>query len=75
MGMCFKEAIDIKINGTVLVIGEIEQLILPETVIVNDDIDLEATESVGISGLNTYYSLKKIDSYPYARVNEIPEFK
>ena len=74
MGMRFKEAIDIKINGTVLVIGEIEQLILPNTAIVNDDIDLEATESVGISGLNTYYSLKKIDSYPYARVNEIPHF-
>ena len=56
-------------------IGEIEQLILPETVIANDDIDLEATESVGISGLNTYYSLKKIDSYPYARVRDVPEFK
>ncbi len=75
MGMRFKEAIDIKINGTVLVIGEIEQLILPNTAIVNDDIDLEATESVGVSGLNTYYSLKKIDSYPYARVSQVPEFK
>jgi len=75
MGMRFKEAIDIKINGTVLVIGEIEQLVLPESVIANDDIDLEATESIGISGLNTYYSLKKIDRFPYVRVKEVPEFR
>jgi len=75
MGMHFKEAIDIKINGTVLVIGEIEQLIIPDTVTASEDIDLEVTKSVGISGLNTYYSLKKIDSYPYVRVKEVPEFK
>ena len=56
IGMCFKEALDIKHNGTVLMIGEIEHLILPDTAIVNDDIDLEVTNGVGISGLNSYYS-------------------
>ena len=55
-------------------IGNIEHLILPDAAIVNDDIDLEVTNGVGISGLNSYYSLKKIDSYPYVRVNEVPEF-
>ena len=74
IGMRFKEALDIKHNGTVLMIGEIEHLILPDTAIVNDDIDLEVTNGVGISGLNSYYSLKKIDSYPYVKVNEVPEF-
>lgn len=74
IGMRFKEAIDIKINGTVLMIGNIEHLILPDAAIVNDDIDLEVTNGVGISGLNSYYSLKKIDSYPYVKVNEVPEF-
>ena len=64
IGLSFKEAIDIKINGTVLMIGNIEHLILPDAAIVNDDIDLEVTNGVGISGLNSYYSLKKIDSYP-----------
>jgi len=73
MGMRFKEAIDIKLNGTILVIGEIEHLILPDTAIVDDDIDLEATTSIGISGLNSYYSLNKIEKYPYVRVNEVPE--
>jgi len=74
MGMRFKEAIDIKLNGTILVIGEIDQLILPDASLVDDDIDLEATNSVGISGLNSYYSLSKIEKYPYVRVNEVPEF-
>jgi len=74
MGMCFKEALDIKHNGTILVIGEIEHLLLPDGAIVNNEIDLEVTNSVGISGLNSYYSLKKIDDYPYVRVNEVPEF-
>tara|TARA_B100001173_G_C15996001_1_gene551113 strand:+ start:710 stop:1336 length:627 start_codon:yes stop_codon:yes gene_type:complete len=74
MGLRFKEAIDIKLNGTVLVIGEIEELVIADKAFVNGDIDLEVSEGVGISGLNTYYSLKKIDSYPYARLSEIPKF-
>jgi flavin reductase (DIM6/NTAB) family NADH-FMN oxidoreductase RutF len=74
MGLRFKEAVDIKLNGTVLVIGEIEELVIADKAFVNEDIDLEASEGVGISGLNTYYSLKKIESYPYARLSEIPKF-
>ena len=74
MGMRFVEALEIKHNGTVMVIGEIEHLIVSDSAMVDDDIDLEATKSVGISGLNSYYSLKKIACYPYARVNEVPQF-
>lgn len=74
MGMRFKEAIDIKLNGTVLVVGEIEHLIIPKTAFIDDDIDLEQTNGVGISGLNSYYELKKIASYPYVRVAEVPKF-
>ena len=74
MGMCFKEAIDIKCNGTILVIGEIEHLLIPDTAIENNEVDLELSDSIGISGLNSYYSLKKIESYPYASVSEVPEF-
>ena len=74
MGLRFKEALDIKLNGTVMVIGEIEHLILNEAAFVDDDIDLEQTNSVGISGLNSYYELKKIARYPYVRVPEVPNF-
>ncbi len=74
MGMHFKDAINIPLNGTIMVIGEIEHLVYPDDAMIADDIDLEASNSVGISGLNSYYSLKKIGKYPYARVNETPEF-
>ncbi|MGF1560246.1 MAG: flavin reductase family protein [Flavobacteriaceae bacterium] len=76
MGLVFKEAIDINLNGTILVIGEIDQLIIPENAIdEDDDINLAMSNGVGISGLNTYYDLKKIDRYPYARASEIPDLK
>ncbi|MFK7811153.1 MAG: flavin reductase family protein [Maribacter sp.] len=76
IGMEFKEAIDIKLNGTILVIGEIQHLIIPEAAIGEDeDIDLAQIDTAGISGLNTYYALQKIGRYPYARANEIPDFE
>lgn len=75
MGMQFKEAINIERNGTILVIGEIQHLIIPDTAVGEDeDIDLSHINSAGISGLNTYYELKKIARYPYVRTNEIPDF-
>lgn len=72
MSLRFVQAIEIPLNGTVLMIGEIEHLILPETV--NGDIDLEQTQSVGISGLNSYYELKKVAHHPYVRTTDVPEF-
>lgn len=75
IGMRFIEAIDIKHNGTALIIGEIEHLILPDNAMIDGGIDLETTKAVGISGLNSYYTLKKIENHPYARLNEIPEFE
>lgn len=74
MGMRFKDALPIPLNGTCLVIGEIVHLVLPDAGMREGDVDLEATHSVGISGLNSYYTLKRIGNYPYARVNEVPEF-
>lgn len=76
MGMSLRETIPIPLNGTILVIGEIEHLILPDAGIDDeDDVNLAHIDSVGISGLNTYYSLEKIGRFPFARPHEIPEFK
>lgn len=74
MGLRFKEKIDISLNNTILVIGEIVEILMPDLVLLNDDIDLQATCAVGISGLNSYYSLNKIQHFPYVRINEVPEF-
>ncbi len=73
MGMRFVQEIDITINNTKMIIGQIEELIIPDACWVDDDIDLEIVNNVGISGLNTYYSLEKIARYPYARVHEVAD--
>ena len=71
MSLRFIQAIQIPLNGTVLMIGEIDHLIFPE--MTNGDIDLEQTKCVGISGLNSYYEVSKIGEYPYARISNLPK--
>ncbi len=75
MGMRFQQAIPIPLNDTLMIIGEIECLFVPKVAFgQDDDLDLEAIDTVGISGLNTYYGLKKLARFPYARVSEVPDF-
>lgn len=75
LGMEFKEAIPIEANNTIMVVGEIQHvLVSKEAFSGEDDIDLEAINEVGISGLNTYYGLHKLARFPYARANEVPNF-
>lgn len=76
MAIKLEEIIPIKINGTIMVIGSIEHLILPDS-LVNEKgyINLEEAQNVGIAGLNGYYALQKIGEFPYARPNEVPDFK
>jgi len=76
LGMQFREEIDIKLNDTKLIIGEVVYLEINESDF-NDfnALRLDKANIAGISGLNTYYSLNKIGAFPYARVNEVPDFK
>jgi flavin reductase (DIM6/NTAB) family NADH-FMN oxidoreductase RutF len=74
LGMQFTDALNIS-NGTKIVIGEIQHVILPDVDLNGGDLDLEQTNSVGISGLNSYYELKKIAQHPFARRDEVPKFK
>ena len=73
IGMTFVDTIAIP-NGTKLVIGEIQHVILPDIDLNGGDIDLEQANSVGISGLNSYYELKKVAQYPFVRLDEVPKF-
>jgi len=75
MGMKIVQTIPIELNGTVLIIGEVEHLIIPDNAMdEKGQIDLSQPHDVGISGLNTYYKLEKIAEFPYARPNELPDF-
>jgi len=70
-----KEYIKIETNGTIMIIGEVVELMLADGLMNEEGIlDLEQASTAGISGLNSYYKLQKIATYPYARVNELPDF-
>jgi len=65
----------IKSNGCRLIIGSVEHIYAPDNALhKNGNIQLELLNSIGVSGLDTYYSLNKITQYSYARVDD-PFFK
>lgn len=67
IGLKYRETIPIALNNTLLVIGEVVHIELPDDGMEADgQMDLEALGSVGISGLNRYYGLRKIAEHPYA---------
>jgi flavin reductase (DIM6/NTAB) family NADH-FMN oxidoreductase RutF len=76
IGLKHVESIPIKVNDTLLVVGEVEHLSIPNNAIDERGyIDLELLNGAGIGGLNSYYELKKISEFPYARITEFPEFE
>lgn len=76
IGMRLVEEIPIVRNGTILLIGEIENIFIPDEALNEEGhLDLEVLKTAAISGLNSYYEMKKIDTFPYARINELPIFE
>jgi flavin reductase (DIM6/NTAB) family NADH-FMN oxidoreductase RutF len=75
MGMKLVQQLPIEVNGTIMMIGSIEHLIVADRAVdEHGHMDLSAIDDSGISGLNSYYSLTKVDQYPYARPHELPDF-
>jgi len=71
IGLSFQEENLIKANNTILMVGKIEKIILPDEAIdTKGDIDLEALDAMSVGGLDTYYICKRIGRYGYARVGE-----
>ena len=65
----------IELNKCVMVIGSIQHLWVDDVAVEADgQINLELLDDVGIGGLNSYYKLKRIAQFPYARVQELPNF-
>jgi flavin reductase (DIM6/NTAB) family NADH-FMN oxidoreductase RutF len=68
IGLRLSEKVDLKCNGTHLIIGEIEETIIPEQVIKDDGfIDLEEAGSLTVSGLDSYHSTTSLGRLPYAK--------
>ena len=76
IGLKLEEMLPIELNKCVMVIGSIQHLWVDDVAVEDDgQINLELLDDVGIGGLNSYYKLKRIAQYPYARVNELPDFE
>ncbi|MDF1694495.1 MAG: flavin reductase [Saprospiraceae bacterium] len=72
IGMRYLEAIPIKQNGTLLILGEVEEIRLNGAELEPDgSLNLESITSTGISGLDTYYRLQKVAKHPFARVKDM----
>jgi len=75
IGMKFMEGLPLP-NGCIFIVGSVEFIGFPDEAI-NElgQLNLENLKVAGISGLNTYYGFNLIDSFPYVRENEIPDFE
>ena len=68
IGLKLTERVDLKSNGTHFLVGEIQEVILPEESVLNDGlVDLNALGTLTVSGLDTYHSTSRIARLPYAK--------
>ena len=77
IGLKLNEIIPIKSNGCKFIIGEVEHILIDESIdfITDGSINLEESKSIGVGGLNSYYSLKKVAELPFPRLSTTPASK
>lgn len=75
LGMELVEVIPITHNDTRLVIGRLQHLVVSDHLIGADgNIDLHAAGSICISGLESYHQVSPLHQFPYAKVENLPDF-
>jgi flavin reductase (DIM6/NTAB) family NADH-FMN oxidoreductase RutF len=68
IGLKFLEEQEIKSNGTIFIVGEIVEIILPDNVTAKDGfIDIEKAGTIAISGLDGYHETNRIARLSYAK--------
>lgn len=71
LGMEFKDKVELKINNTVLIIGEVKHVFLPENCLKKDGfLDIEKAQTITCSGLDSYHKTIKLDRLSYAKPNK-----
>ncbi|WP_295650928.1 flavin reductase [uncultured Mucilaginibacter sp.] len=74
IGLVLRDIIDVSINNTSIVIGEIIYIILDENVIAADGyVDLEKAGSVTVAGLDSYHTTQRLGRLNYAKPGKHPE--
>jgi len=65
----FKQRIDLTINNTIMIIGEIKNIYFPEGCMQEDGfLDIEKAGTITCSGLDSYHLSKSLARLPYAKV-------
>ena len=73
IGARFCEEQRIAANGTVFVVGEIVEIIVPDEIVGSDGyVDLEKAGGVAIGGLDGYHRPKRIARFSYAKPDSDP---
>lgn len=74
IGMKFEEKTDLKINGTILVIGSIQHIEINENIVGKDGFVALSDENIlACSGLDAYYSVNFLGRLSYAKPEKWPE--
>jgi flavin reductase (DIM6/NTAB) family NADH-FMN oxidoreductase RutF len=75
LGVEFKERINININGSILIVGEIKHIYYPKECLGdNGFMDLELAKTITCSGLYSYHTTKLISRLSYAKPTTQPSF-
>jgi flavin reductase (DIM6/NTAB) family NADH-FMN oxidoreductase RutF len=74
IGLVFVEEQEIKFNGTILIVGEILEVNLPnDTLLADGFVDIEKADTIAISGLDGYHETKRIARLSYAKLGAEPK--
>lgn len=64
----FKERIDLTINNTIMIIGEITGLYFPDNCLCEDGfLDIEKAGTISCSGLDSYHTSQRLERLSYAK--------
>ena len=68
LGIEFKKRIDLTINNTTLIIGEIKHIYIPDNCLSKDGfVDIEKANTITCSGLDSYHKTFQLDRLSYAK--------
>ena len=68
LGIEFKERINLTINNTIMIIGEIKEMYFPTDCLLEDGyLDIEKAGTIACTGLDSYHLTQRIERLPYAK--------